>query len=380
MRRSWTWLAGSVSVAGMVCLGGWMAVPSQPRSDPPAEPAIDPALLQAAGLIGADAGPETNHLLWPSVKPPEPTHRDLAYGPHARHRLDLWLPAATVRTKAVDGSERVEPATGVPLVIFFHQGGFVFMDKVVAPGYLVTELLSRGVAVASANYRFAEHATLPGPMEDGARAVQYLRSRAVELGLDPERVAAAGNSAGAGIAMWVAFHEDLADAHSEDPVERESSRLSGVIALEAQPTYDPREFVPLFGVELSRDIFWSFGGLFDIGPRAILSFDREGWPAEAIEQFERASPLSHYSADDPPVMLSYGTWLTPIGKLNRVFSAIHDPRLGELLVTRASELGGDVTIEVLGRARKSTGTSSSKGYIDRVCEWLGVAGRPEAGR
>jgi hypothetical protein len=47
-----------------------------------------------------------------------------------------------------------------------------------------------------------------------------------QYNLDPKRVAAAGGSAGAVNALWIAFHDEMADPKSDDPVKRQSTRLS----------------------------------------------------------------------------------------------------------------------------------------------------------
>ncbi len=60
--------------------------------------------------------------------------------------------------------------------------------------------------------------TSPAPQHDGARAIQFLRSKAGEWNLDPKRFAAFGGSAGTGISLWTGLHDDLADPKSSDPV------------------------------------------------------------------------------------------------------------------------------------------------------------------
>lgn len=88
------------------------------------------------------------------------------------------------------------------------------------------------------NYRFIEDASLPAILRDAARAIQFLRYQAGTWNIDTTRVAAFGESAGAGISLWLAFHDDLADARHEDPVLRESTRLAAAGALAPQSTYD----------------------------------------------------------------------------------------------------------------------------------------------
>jgi len=55
-----------------------------------------------------------------------------------------------------------------------------------------------------------------------------------------------GGSAGAGISLWLGFHDDLADPDNEDPVLRESTRLSCMAVYNGQTSYDPRFIRDLF--------------------------------------------------------------------------------------------------------------------------------------
>jgi len=64
-----------------------------------------------------------------------------------------------------------------------------------------------------------------GPLGDAARALQFVRSKAAEWNIDKTRIGATGGSAGACSSLWLAFHDDLADPKSSDPVARESTRL-----------------------------------------------------------------------------------------------------------------------------------------------------------
>jgi acetyl esterase/lipase len=139
-----------------------------------------------------------------------PTFADVKYGPHERNVLDFW---------------KVDTKTPAPLVIYIHGGGFVAGDKSNVNAGTIQFFLKAGISFASISYRYSTQAPYPAPMMDGARAVQFLRSKAGEWNIDPKRFAAFGGSAGAGISMWLAFHDDLAKPASADPIERQSTRL-----------------------------------------------------------------------------------------------------------------------------------------------------------
>ena len=190
------------------------------------------------------------------------------------------------------------------MVVFFHGGGFRNGDKSSVPAWLVTKCLDAGISVASANYRLSQTAPFPAPMLDGARAIQFVRYNAKELGIDPGRIAASGSSAGAGIALWVGFHDDLADPKSDDPIARKSSRVSCLGVDGAQTSYDPRFIKELIGGRAhEHPALRSFYG---------ITSDAELDSAKTHKLYEDASPLNYVSADDPPAILFYAEPNAPL--------------------------------------------------------------------
>jgi acetyl esterase/lipase len=111
--------------------------------------------------------------------------RDLAYGPHERHRLDLYASA--------QGGLK-------PVLLFVHGGGFVLGDKgdTSWPNAAVGRMAARrGWIGAVMNYRLAPDHMWPAGSEDVAAAVDYLRAHVAQHGGDPERIIVMGTSAGA---------------------------------------------------------------------------------------------------------------------------------------------------------------------------------------
>ncbi|MCX7011337.1 MAG: alpha/beta hydrolase [Candidatus Sumerlaeota bacterium] len=105
----------------------------------------------------------------------QPNLRDVAYGPHERNDLDLW---------------KAKSDRPTPLAVFFHPGAFMVGDKTWIPKPFLETCLEKGISVATANYRFSKQAPFPAQLEDGARAIQFLRLHAAEWNLDPKAVAA----------------------------------------------------------------------------------------------------------------------------------------------------------------------------------------------
>src|SRR5262249_22615153 len=151
-------------------------------------------------------------------------------GPHQRNLLDVWLAKSEKPT---------------PVLVSIHGGGFARGDKSVSPD-LLRRCLDSGISVVAITYRFSSEAIAPAPFHDSARAVQFVRHKARHWNLDPRRVAAPGSSAGAGISLWLGFHDDLADPRSEDPVLRQSTRLTCMSVFNGQTSYDPRFIRDLF--------------------------------------------------------------------------------------------------------------------------------------
>ena len=123
------------------------------------------------------------------LQPPPPTdvriERDLSYGPHERHRLNLFLPPG--------------PATDV--LVFVHGGGFVTGDKDETPGAFYDNVglwaASEGLIGVTLNYRRAPDYPWPAGRDDTGAAVDWLRDNVVRYGGDPGRIFLMGHSAGA---------------------------------------------------------------------------------------------------------------------------------------------------------------------------------------
>ncbi|MBI3857375.1 MAG: alpha/beta hydrolase [Planctomycetes bacterium] len=256
---------------------------------------------------------------------PEPEVKDEKYGPHERNVLDLWKAPSPLPT---------------PLVVFIHGGGFLEGSKGYAKADLINRCREQGLSVAAINYRYSSQAPFPAPFQDAARAVQYLRSRAKDWNLDPAHFGATGGSAGGGISLWLAFHDDLADPRSEDPVARRSSRLQAVVGIVAQCSYDPRWIREHIGGRAHEHA--AIAKLYGLPPS-----EADSERAHAL--YEEAAAIRHLTKDDPPAYLWYDGKDQP-GP--RAGAGIHSARFGEILKAEMDKLGiscelkiGEDTIE-----------------------------------
>ena len=228
-----------------------------------------------------------------------------------------------------------------PLLFFIHGGGWVTGDKK-NPGSLA-QCLKAGISVVSINYRYSWQAHLAGvmppvqwPLQDAARALQFVRSKAAEWNIDKQRIGASGGSAGACSSLYLAFHDDLADPKSSDPVARESTRLWCAAVIGAQTSLDPaqlKEWTPN-----SRYGGHAFGFM---DPKDLKSRDTRF--AEFLAKRETVlpwikqySPIEHVTNDDPPVYLIYSS-PPALGKEQR--DPTHTSNYGVKLQEKCKALG-----------------------------------------
>lgn len=248
-----------------------------------------------------------------------PTHADVAYGEHEKQKFDLWV------------AEPKEAGKPTPLAIFIHGGGFRGGDKKSLKGP-PDPFTNAGISYASINYRLSDTGPYPIMMEDAARCLQTIRHRAKEWNIDPEKIVCYGGSAGAGISLWLAFHEDLANPDSDDPIARQSTRILAAGTINGQSTYDMRTFREWFGVP-------------DLVPHpALVTFygveAESDWETDRVKALMKdASAISHLTKDDVPAYLSYNGRNSPVNKDTDAGAWVHHVKLGLKLQEAMTELG-----------------------------------------
>ena len=219
---------------------------------------------------------------------PKPTTSEIRYGDHARHILDFW---------------QAESSDPTPLVFVIHGGGWQGGSKERVDRFAdVKALLEANISVVAFNYRYVKQAVEEGveppvkaPLQDAARALQFVRSKAEEWNLDKERIGAAGGSAGACSSLWLAFHDDMADPESEDAVARESTRLWCAAVKGAQTSLDPKQMKA-----------WTPNSRYGAHAFGLKNFTEFLAKREEILPWIAAySPYALVSKDDPPVYLIY---------------------------------------------------------------------------
>ncbi len=225
---------------------------------------------------------------------PAPTFANVAYGSDPRQVLDFWK------------AETKDPA---PVLFYIHGGGWNNGDKNLVFNNGCTTYLNAGISVIAINYRLVPAAKAAGikppvkwPLEDAARALQFVRSKAGEWHLDKTRIAASGGSAGACSSLWLAFHPDMADSASPDPIARESTRLTCAAVAGAQTSLDPQQMKQW----MPNSTYGGHAFGFAATPDGTPQFQHFLRGRETILPWIRQySPYELVSSDDPPIYLYY---------------------------------------------------------------------------
>lgn len=219
-------------------------------------------------------------------KNPPPTQANVRYGEFERDVFDFWQAKSDKPT---------------PLLFYIHGGGWMGGDKA---GIAVEPFLKEGISVVSINYRYISQAQdvvppVKAPLHDAARALQHVRSKAAEWNIDKDRIGASGGSAGACSSLWLAFHPDMADPKSSDPIARESTRLWTAAVNGAQTTLDPKQMREWTPNSKYGGHAFSKNGEFKTFDDFVAARERIlPWIAEY-------SPYALVSSDDPAVYLYF---------------------------------------------------------------------------
>ncbi|MHA6763778.1 prolyl oligopeptidase family serine peptidase [Streptacidiphilus sp. PAMC 29251] len=253
------------------------ALPDPALPDPaPAGP--DRAIAEALGITLATSvepgDTSTSTVIRPTgaqiqlgTTPGVATHSDLVYatplsatGEPVELRLDLQIPAT-------EGAK--------PLVVYLPGGGFVMALKENGLDQR-TYLAEQGYAVASVQYRtILNGATYRDAVADVKSAIRYLRAHADRYGIDPERVAVYGESAGGYLAAMTGTTNGREEFEVGEHLDR-SSRVQAVV-----DKFGPSD-------------------LAQVG----IDFDRAAEESDAVA---RSNPAGYADASTPPFLLLHGS-------------------------------------------------------------------------
>jgi acetyl esterase/lipase len=226
---------------------------------------------------------------------------------HPQQKLDLYLPA--------------HPKG--PLLVWIHGGGWRGGTKTETPGLATVK---NGVAVASLEYRFSQHAIFPAQIEDCKAAIRWLRAHAKEYGYRDDMVAAWGASAGGHLVALLAVTGQKKDFDVGANLDRSSAIQCGIDLFGPSdfPAYDPD--LPTAMVQREN-------------PDSVIAQLLGGPVSQKLELARRASPVTWVTKDAAPLLIMQGSKdpLVPVDQSQRLYDKL-------------KAAGADVTLDIIDGA------------------------------
>ncbi len=260
-----------------------------------------------------------------------PTHANVHYAPHAKTVIDFW---------------RADGDGPRPLLVYIHGGGWIGGDKKRRAAD-VKPYLDQGISYAAVNYRLSGEAPLPVPVHDAARAIQFIRSKAEQWNVRTDRIALTGGSAGACTSMWILCHDDLANPDSDDPVERQSTRVAAAAVAGGQTSIDPKVIEPWLGPNVLKHNMINMAVGESTIEGALKNYESHR------ELYVEFSPYNHVSKDDPPLLMTYGNNMKLPSE--GAGHGIHHPVYGVKMKEKSDRVGQECHLLI-------SGVSESKEY------------------
>jgi acetyl esterase/lipase len=246
---------------------------------------------------------------------------------HAQQKLDLYLPA--------------QPKG--PLLVWIHGGGWRGGTKDKPPGLA---LVKNGVAVASVEYRFSQHAIFPAQIEDCKAAIRWLRAHAKDYGYRDDMVAAWGASAGGHLVALLAVTGQVRDFDVGANLNQSSAIQCGVdwFGPSDFPAYDPN--LPTAMVQREN-------------PDSVIAQLFGGIVSQKLELAKRASPMTWVTKDAAPLLIMQGTQdpLVPLDQSQR-------------LADKLKSVGANVTLDIIEGAGHGGAQFVSQEKLKLIMEFL----------
>ncbi len=243
-------------------------------------------------MVGRRSALNWLELLTPRLKGAARVVRDVAYGEHARHRLDIYEPGGR--------------AQRAPVLLFIHGGGWDSGTKA-DYGFAGHAYAGAGFVTVIADYRLVPEVHYPDFLVDGGLALDWIDDHIGRHGGDRQRIFLMGHSAGAYNAVMLGLAGPDYGAPDFGP------RLRGVVGVSG-----PYDFYP-----------------FDV-PASIAAFGQAPDPRST-------QPVNRILPPVPPIYLGHGTRDTTCGLYNTQNLAARLRAAGQPVVERHYRWRGHVT-------------------------------------
>ncbi len=177
--------------------------------------ALDPESQRLIDLMAA-----ANRPAWNTLSPADARRLYLAMRPAGQGPLPDGITVINRRIPSKDGGsvpvrlyrpDRLSPEAKLPALLYAHGGGWVF-GNLDSHDVLCAQLaIEAGISVLAVDYRLAPETRFPGAFDDVVTALQWLAANGPSIGVDPNKLAIGGDSAGgnlaAAVAIWARDHK-----------------------------------------------------------------------------------------------------------------------------------------------------------------------------
>ena len=192
--------------------------------------------------------------------------------------------------------------------VYVHGGAWFHMDKDMATRPFFRHLVAQGHTVMDVAYRRCPEVDISGMIGDVKRAIAWMKVNSSRYGVDPERIVLGGASAGGHLAQLAGYTPKYPELTPEDLRDTDPS-VCGVISYygftDLLALYQFMNLQTLEGggpVPLGTNL-GNWGGVRYQGRLDILL---GGWPQDASDMYQLASPVTHVQPECPPTLLIQG--------------------------------------------------------------------------
>ena len=213
-------------------------------------------------------------------------------------------------------------------------------------------LVGAGYTVFAINHRATPRFRYPAALEDAQRAVRYIRHHAADFGIDPDHIGGMGGSSGGYLVSLLGVLDGEGDPSDRNPVNRTSAKVQALVVRGAGT-----DFRQCCGDAFPHRFVGAVSGFLGYALRP----DTDARSAEA-RRYAEASPITHVSADDPPLLMLHGDAddIVPFAQAERMQQAFEEAGVPVSLL-RVPGGGHDDTFG---------GVASPPDYIGAMIEWF----------
>ncbi len=184
---------------------------------------------------------------------------------------------------------KAQPREPMPAIIFLHGGGWFegHPNRGLAP---LAHFAERGYLCAAVEYRLSGEAKFPAQIEDVKEAVRFLRAKAAEFHLDPERIGVWGQSAGGHLAALAGTTGGVKELEGAGGWRQFSSRVQAVVDWNGPVDFLEPVQIKQWAERKDEAFFKLIGGAAEANREKAL----------------RATPATYATKDDPPFLIVHG--------------------------------------------------------------------------